>query len=146
MPSKAKSPRVNKSKEQIAAQIAQVQKVDREKMLVKLMFPIIENMKTIYDAQTVLQALSGFIKAKVDQKAAEFFVKDLQIDLSKEEDSEIKTAMEALLGLIEIEKGKDIAGLLERFGNILAQHSAREFMKQSMREITLDKIIAPDKK
>ena len=141
-----KTPRVNKTKEELAKQIAQVQKVEREKSLVKLMFPLLKDVKTIYDGQTALQALSGFIKAKLDQKTSEILVKDLELDFSKEEDTPIKKAVVALADMLEIEKAKDIAGLLERFGNILAVHGANEYMKQGMDKISIENIIAPDKK
>lgn len=137
-----KKPRVNKTKEQIVADVKHIEKVQREKALVKLMWPFIESQKTIYDAQTVLQALSGFIKVEMDKKSSELIVKELSIDLSKEKDSEIKTAVLKLLGLLEIEKAKDTASLLERFGNILAQYSAGEYLKNPMSMVSLDKIIA----
>ena len=141
MPTKPK--RVNKTKDELIAIQERQNKIEREKTLVKLMFPLVENMKTIYDAQTVLSALSGYIKLEVDKKAAQFVVSDFKFeDLDKEKDSEIKTAIFALKDLLAIEKANDIAGLLERFSKILAQHSANEFMKGPMKSITIDKIIA----
>lgn len=137
-----KTKRVNKTKDQIASEIKHFEKVNREKALVKLMFPIIANQSTIYNAQTVLSALSGFIKNEMDKRSSEFLVRDLKIDLSKEKDGEIKTAINTMIGLLEIEKAKESALLLERFANILAQHSASEFMKKPMSDISIDKIIA----
>lgn len=138
----SKKPRVNKSKTQLVEDIQKKQKTDRERTLVKLMFPLVEGQDSIYDAQTAVAALSGFIKADVDRRAAELLVQDLKIDLSKEKDSKIKTAVLELLGLLGPEKARDVANLLERFGNTLAQYSAHEYMKQSMKEISLDKILA----
>ncbi len=137
-----KKPRVNKTKAELEAQMAHLSKVAREKSLVKLMFPAISNIKTIYDAQTVLGALGGFIKTKLDEKVSAVLVKELVIDLSKEADSEIKTAMLDILGLIGPEKAKDVSSLLERFGNILAQHSAREYMKQPMVNIKVEQLVS----
>lgn len=137
-----KKPRINKTKDQLIAEQKHLQKIEREKSLVKLMFPLIENNKTIYDAQTSLQALSGFIKVKVDEKANELMVKDLVFDLKNEPESEVKTSILSLIDMLQLEKAKDISSLLERFGNILAQHSANEFMKQPMSVVTVDKIIA----
>ena len=137
-----KKPRINKTKEQLATEIKHLEKVNRDKMLVKMIFPLLSGQKNIYDAQTVLAALSGFIKSELDKKSAEFVVKDLKIDLSKEEDSEIKSAIISLMGLLEIEKAKDTAALLERFGNVLAQYSANEFMKGPISGVSVDSLVA----
>jgi hypothetical protein len=134
--------RVNKIKDQIKADMDKIHKVEREKTLVKMMFPLIETQKTIYDAQTTLQALSGFIKLKIEEKVSEFKVQDLKFDLSKEEDSEIKTSILTLIDMLAPENAKDTAGLLERFGNSLAQYSAHVFMKKPMSDVPMEDIIA----
>ena len=77
MPTKPKQ--IHKKKEELLAEAKHLQKIEREKTLVKMMFPHIENQKTIYDAQTVLQALSGFIKLGIEQKTAEIKIKDIKI-------------------------------------------------------------------
>lgn len=138
----AKSPRVNKSKDEIAAQIKQTQRIERQKTLARLMFPFLEGMKTIYEAQTVVMALSGFIKAALAQKSAEIVVKDLTIDLSKEEDSEVKSAIIALQGLLQTENADDAAALLERFGNGLGQFSSKKYMDNPMSSISVDEFVA----
>lgn len=134
--------RTNKSKEQLAAEMRHLEKVNRDKALVKLMFPIVSNQETIYNAQTVLAATAGYIKAEIDKKISEITVADLKIDVSKEKEGLIKSSLSDLLGLIAPEKAKDVSMLLERFANTLAQYSANEFMKKSMKEITIDKIIS----
>lgn len=134
--------RINKSKEQITADLEHKSKVEREKTLVKLIFPALGTQKTVYDAQTVLGALSGFIKVEIDKKSASLAVKDLPIDLSKEDDSEIKSAILTLIDMLALENAKDMSVLLERFGNILAQYSANEFMKQPINTIKIEDIIA----
>ncbi len=139
---KTKIPRVNKTKEQLIAETKHLEKVNREKSLVKLMFPLIENQKTIYDAQTALQALSGFVKLELDKKMNDVKVGDLVFDLSKDPESEIKTSVLGLIDMLKFENAKDTANLLERFGNILAQHSSREYMKQPMNIINIDMIVA----
>lgn len=137
-----KQPRVNKPKEQLISEAKHVEKVNREKTLVKMMFPHVATQKTIYDAQTALSALSGFIKFGTDTVLGKLTVKDLKIDLSKEESSEVKTAILNIMGLIELENAKEMAGLLERFGNTLAQYSANQFMKKPMSDITIDDIVS----
>ena len=134
--------RINKKKEEIVDEIKRKEKVQHEIAMVKDMFPIVENMATIYDAQTVLSAVSGFIQGELAKKTVEFKVGDLTIDLSLEKDSDIKTNMTTLLGLIENEKAEDIADLLERFSNILTKVAADKFHKQPMSELKIEDIVA----
>ncbi len=130
------------TKDQIAAQQDHLRRVERDKALVKLMFPFVEGQSTVYNAQTALIALSGYLKAKLDKVTSELKVSDLKINFEKEEETEIKWAMINLLGLIEQEGARDMSSLLERFGNSLAQFSANEYMKQPMSVITVEKIVA----
>lgn len=141
-----KTKRIPKTKNQLLAETEYRQKVDREKVLVKLMFPFVSTQKTIYDAQTALSALAGFLKFEMGKQQEGILVSDLKIDFSKEPESEIKKAMLNLYGLVQPEKAKDVAALLERFGNTLAQYSANQFMKNPMSDISIDKIVASDDK
>lgn len=134
--------RINKSKEEIAAQMKYNQEIEHQKKLARAMFPILSSQETIYDAQTVVAALAGFIKADMEDKIAALKVKDLEIDLSKEKDSPIKTAMLELRKLFEKESADDAAKLLERFGTTLSQYSSKEYMKNSMDTIKMDDFIA----
>ena len=106
------------------------------------MFPLLANQKSIYDAQTVLAALSGYAKASLDKKLQEILLGDLDIDLSHEDSSEIKTSMLNLLDLLAAENAKDMLMLMDRFGDTLAQYSAHEFMKKPISEIKVDMIVA----
>lgn len=118
-------------------------KVNKEKTLVKLMFPLIEDQDTVYDAQTALGALSGFVKAQLDQKISKILIQDLDIDLSKEKDSKIKSAIVLLIEQLGPENARDTAELLYRFSNILATHSASVYMKKNpMNMIKLTDIVA----
>jgi len=137
-----KPKRVNKSKDQLIADLKNIEKINREKTLVKLMFPYLKDQKSIYDAQTVLGALSGFVKIELDKKVAALLIKDLEINLDKEQPSEIKTAIISLIGLLELENAQEMAKLLERFGNTLAQYSAHEFMKHPISEIKIENIVS----
>ena len=60
-------PRINKSKEQILADMASKQKVEHIKEVVRKVFPLLK-VPTIYDGQTTLNALTGFIKADLEEK------------------------------------------------------------------------------
>ena len=136
-----KEKRENKSKEQIAAQLKQAEKVKRDKILVKLMFPFLTDMKTVYDAQTALMALSGYINAELTNRIEKLKINDLRLDLSKEEVSEIKDTMIKLMGQLETENAEDMADLLERFSNILPQIGAREFLKGPMSTLKIEDIV-----
>lgn len=136
------APRVNKKKEELIAEIERKQRIDNDKDLVKKMFPLIANMKTIYDAQTALSALSGFIVYGIDKKMSGIKVHELSIDLSKEEASEVKTAVMNLQTLLINEDAKTASALLKRFGDTLAQYSAKEYMKSPMKKLKITDIIA----
>ena len=137
----SKEPRKNKSKEQIAAQLKQQEKIKRDKILVKLLFPFLVDMKSIYDAQTALMALSGYMKAELSNRTAELKVSDLKLDLSKEEVTDVKDVMIKMMGKLEIENAEDMADLLERFSNILSQIGADKFLKGPMGSLKIEDIV-----
>lgn len=143
---RAKSPKRPMDKEAIAQAMAQQQKqaarVAREKTLVKMMWPIIEPLKTIYDAQTLLSAFAGFVTYDIEQKTNAVKVSEINIDLSKEKDAKLKDAMEKLAGLMAEESAKDAANLARRFGDTIAQYSAQTFMKQKMSKVKLTDFLA----
>ena len=130
-----------KSKEQIAQEMKRNEKIKRDKILVKLMFPFLENMKTIYDAQTVLSAVSGYMKADLASKTAELRVKDLVVDLSKEEDNDITHAMKNILEQLQEENAEDMAELLKRFSDILPQIGSNEYLKGPMSSLKITDIL-----
>ena len=139
-----KPKRQNKSKEQLVSEMKHLQTIQREKDLVRVMFPHIADMSTIYNAQTALNALSGFIKFEMDKRMGEINVSELDLlpYIEKEKASDIKSAIYSLIGQLGPEKAKDVSGLLERFGTGLAQFSAQEFMKQPMKKIKVDQLVA----
>lgn len=132
----------NKSKEQIAAEIKQNEKVKNDKIIVKLLFPFMENMKTIYDAQTALEAVSGYIKEGLAKKSELIKVKDLEVNLTQETESEVTSLMKNILGQIENEKAEDMADLLERFSSVLPKIGANEFLKGPMSTLKITDIVA----
>lgn len=137
-----KPKRANKAKEEIAAEMKRKAEIEHQKKLVRAMFPILNSVESIYDAQTVVNALSGFIKADMEDKIAELKVSDLEIDLKKEDDGAIKTAILELQELFSKEGADDASKLLERFGSMLSTFSSREFMKKPMDSIKPDDFIA----
>lgn len=134
--------RVNKSKEQISEEIKYTEKVTHLKEIVKQIFPVIANVDTIYDAQTVVNALSGFIEAHITNKLNEVKLSEITIDLSKEEESKIKTAIEQLVAMFPDESANELSETLERFGKSLSQYAAHTFMKQPMEILKVEDIVA----
>jgi len=134
--------RVNKSKEEIATEMKHKAVVSQQKELVKKIFAAIANQDTVFDGQTVLQALSGFIKYELSQKEATLKINDLLIDLSKQPKGKITKAIAELKVELQNENAKDTAQLLERFGNTLGQYSAATFMKNKMSKIKIEDILA----
>lgn len=148
-----KQKRTNKSKDEILYDIRQKEqierdetkrkdKVDREKALCKLIWPFIETQDTIYDAQTVLNALSGYITFSLTKKYEDIKVSNLDLDFTKEPESKLKTAIVSLAGLVALEGAKDSASLLERFGKTLAQYGSSQYLKKPMATLKMKDIIA----
>ena len=134
--------RIPKSKEELKAQMAHMQKIERSKKLARLIFPVVASMKTIYDAQTVVMALSGFIKAGLAEKMTAFTVNDVGVDLSKEKKSDVKAAVFALVTLLEDENADEMTALLERFGRGLGEFASKKYMENPMSVIKMEDFIA----
>lgn len=132
--------RAVKSTQQIKAEISQNEKVTHIKEVVAKVFPLLE-VDTVYDAQTVVNALSGFISAHVEAELYKIKLSDVNIDLSKEEDSKIKTAMVGLIDLLKDEPAKDLAQTLERLGKVFAEFGAAKFLKEPMTAIKIEDIL-----
>lgn len=118
------------------------QKVEKQKKLARAIFPMLSSQKNIYDAQTAIQAVAGFIKLGIANEMAKLNVKDVEFDLSKEKNSSIKDVMLQIHAFLCEENADDAVALLERFGNGLGQFSSREFMKNDMSFIKIDEFIA----
>lgn len=134
--------KVNKSKEEITAEMKHIQKVAEIKDMVTKIYPSLEGVETIYDAQTVVNALSGFIEAHIAKKLNEIPLSALDIDLSAEEDSKIKTAILAIMETMKDKSANELSETLERLGKTLSQYSAHTFMKQPISTITIKDILA----
>ena len=134
--------RINKTKEEISTEIKRVEKIAHMKDVVRAIYPLLENQDTIYDGQTVVNALSGFITAHIEKKVLDIKLNDIEIDLSKEEASKIKTSIENIIALMKDESAQELSETLERLGRALSQYSANTFMKKPMSEIKLEDIVA----
>jgi len=107
-----------------------------------MLWPFIQDQKTIYDAQTVVAATAGFIKQELDTKINSIVVKELTVDLSKEKDAVIKNAIENLLGLFQTESAEDASALLQKVAEYLGTYSAKKYMENKMEVIALDDFVA----
>lgn len=137
-----KRKRVNKSKEQIAAEMQHQQHIEDQKRLARLIFPVIEDMETVYDAQTVLNAISGYIKLDMEKKREALKLHDIVIDLDHEEESEIKTRMLRLVDLLQTESAKDLADLTEVMARKLPEYLMSQHIKGPMSQIKGEEFIA----
>lgn len=137
-----KAPRVNKTKPEIANDMANQVKITKEKEIGRKVFDCIKDQKSIYDAQTVVQAVAGYISLDLMRKEKVLKVSDMIIDISKEKDEAIVTAFKAILEVVKDESAKDISLFLEKFGGALSQYSSVEYMKKPMSEIKTEQFIA----
>jgi hypothetical protein len=134
--------RINKDKDEVTQEIIYKQKMAKIKKMVEEIYPEIESLSSIYDGQTVVNALSGFIVAHIEKKVLDIKMDDILIDLSQEEDSEIKTAITKIIKKMEGESAQVLSETLEKFGQSLSQYSAHTFMKQPMATIKLTDILS----
>ena len=133
--------RRNKSKDQIVEEMKHKDNVAHIKDVVGKIFPLLK-VDTIYDAQTVVNALSGFIMAHTEAKLKEIKLNEVTIDLSKEDESKIKTSMLAIIDLMKDEGAKELSEILERLGKTFSQYGSHEFLKKPMSAISIDNILA----
>ena len=140
-----KEKRTNKTKAELVDEVRKNVAVKHQVELAKKIYPLIEDQKTIYDAQTALGAAAGFIKLAIHNKTKEIFVNDIMPDiqesLKNEKKSDIKTAVENIINLLGIESAEEMVLLLDGFGKTLSGYSAKEYMQKPMSDIKLSDII-----
>lgn len=134
--------RVNKTKKEIVNDMQMQDKVKHIKEVVRNIFPMIEKLDSVYDAQTAVNALSGFISAYIEQRVAVIKLSELPIDLSKEEESNIKTAILEIMELLKDESAQEVSETLERLGTTLQQYIIHTHMTQPMSSIKIDDLVS----
>lgn len=137
---KAKTPKL--SKKEIAAQMEKTQEVQRQRTLARQLFPAVEQLETIYDAQTAFNAAAGHIKYGMLVKEKELKVSDLVIDLEKGNDTPMKHAVQSMLELVADESATDAMRLIEMMGSKLPEFLAMRHLKDPMNTITAEEYIA----
>lgn len=134
--------RQNKPKAQIEAEIKHQEKIKRQKSLAHSVFPAVEQLATVYDAQTVFNAVAGHLKYGLILKENELKVSDLSIDLEKGKPSPVKHAVETIVGLLKTENAKESMELLELMGAKLPEFLANKGLTGSMSQVTAEEFIS----
>jgi len=133
--------RVNKTKDEIAKEMAHKANIEKQKALARRMFPLLA-VESIYDGQTALNALSGYIKFEMAVRESKLKINDLLLDLKKEPDTQITKVMEALKAEFQDEPAKELSDLMERMAKTLESFIARKYINNPMSEIKLEDIVA----
>lgn len=141
-----KKPRVNKSKEAIASEIAQKQNIDAQKKLARRIFPYVEKLDSVRDAQTAFGAAAGYIKYGLLEAEKKLKVSDIEIDLSKEkpdgDTKKIVTALKLILNEIKDEPAGDMMRLTDLMGSKLPDFLANKGLQGKMSQVKLEDYIA----
>lgn len=138
----SKAKRIPKSKDELKATMEKDQRIARQRKLVRELWPLIEKLDTIYDAQTAFNAASGYIKYELSIQMSKVSVKDLKISLKDEKASDIKDSVFNILELLSFESASDVADLLEAVGNKIGQFGAYQYLKNPMTDLKLDDFVA----
>lgn len=136
-----KTPRINKSKEQISAEIKALEKVKHIKEVVRKVYPLL-NVETIYDGQTVLNALQGFIKVELEERVDKIKLSDLSLTFKDEKDSDIKKAMLTIVEELKDEPADEFSQTIERLSRAFSDFGAQKFLKNPMTDLKLEEILA----
>jgi hypothetical protein len=132
----------NKTKQEIINEIKHTEDVKTIKKIITDIYPLISELDTIYDAQTTLGAVSGFIKADLDEKIRKIKVSEVEIDVSKEKELKIKAIIEKIVKKVKDESAQDVSETLERLARAFSDFGAIEFVKGPMDKVKLDDILA----
>lgn len=136
-----RKPRENLSKQQLAQQAKQNEKVNRAKEMARTAFSLLKDIPTIYDAQTVFNAVTGHLMYGMEIAEAKLTVGMLDIDMDTGKDSAVKTAVEAILAALKDANAKEARSLMDEIGNKLPQYVAQQHMQDPM-TITAEEFIA----
>lgn len=137
-----KAKRVLKSKDEIKAEMEKGQRIARQKKLARDIWPLIAGLKSIYDAQTAVNAAAGYMKLELALKMTTVLVQDLTVSLKAEKKSDIKDSVQKIIALLAEQSADDAVALLERMGNGFGQYAALQYLKNPMDKIKVDDFIA----
>lgn len=137
-----KTKRVSKDKSQIAREMAfqekQKAKLDKQKYIAKTIFPFVEKLKTVYDAQTVFNAVAGYIDSTLAIEVSKIKVSDLNIVIDTKKGGELEKAVVNILKSMENVSAEDVSDLSQKMGQKLAEFVANKGLKDKMTIKTAD--------
>jgi len=136
-----KPQRKNLSKEDIVKEMEQKQKVVHLKEVVRMIYPTLEKVDTIYDAQTAINALAGFIDLEIEKKLKQIKMADIVIDLSGQEQGKITDAMNELIGLLKDESAEEASETLDRLAQVFGQFGMHKFLKGPMSDLKVTELV-----
>ena len=131
----------NKTKEENIEHIKAVEKAHKEKEITKRIFPLLQDCKTIYDAQTTLGAVAGFLQEGVQEELHKIIANQVTLDTSKVESETIKKAMEDIFKEIENEPAYVTSQILNKISSIFTAHGADKFLQNPMSSLPIEEII-----
>lgn len=134
--------KVERSKEEIKAELNNKAVVTQEKKDAREIFEALKLVDTIYDAQTVALYVSGYLTFEIQKKSSQYVVGDLPLVTSKEKNKKLKASVEALLETIKFKNATEVASLLKRMGDTIAQYGAAQYLKKPMSEFKVTDIIS----
>ena len=137
--------RINKSKEQIKAEMLLKAEISHEKQLATMIFPELQKQETVYDAQTLLHGLSGYIHHELENRTNKVLVGDLPVDVSKEKEGAIRDSFKTILEMLKEEKADNVVKLLKRYGDMLGYYGSVQFLKNPMSIIKEEDLIKSPK-
>lgn len=133
-----KPKRINKSKKQIVDEIELKAKVARQKEMVKRVFPLLKDLDNLYEAQTALMAVSGYLKEDIEKKMSIFKVNDIALDFKDEPKTKITEVMTSIKAELQNDCAVEAMDMLELFGNFIPNIGAEAYLKKPANELTLE--------
>lgn len=135
-----KPKRVNKSSEQVAAEMRQIQEVKRQRALTKdVIFPLlVKGSTSISNAQQMIQVLSMSIRQAFNAQMKDLKVADLKV--KEKIDPKVNQADYycELLTVLEGERLTDVINLLEGIENEIARLIKKETSERKLETLKTD--------
>jgi hypothetical protein len=133
--------RQNKSKEELLKEAEYRAIVTKKKELVKEIFPLLQKQKTLYDAQTVMGALAGFISQELKNKNDALILEDLNVDFKGLKEGPIRETVLAIYLSMNTEKAQMLSDLLNEMAEAFNKLGVHRFLNKEITEIKLDDLI-----
>lgn len=137
--------RINKTKEQIVADMKRKNSEESAKKIARDVFPFLTTNKTIYDSQTTVSAVSGYLKYELSKRINDIKVSNIREGvnelLKSEKKSIIKTAIVEILDSIDGQNVNDVTIVLDKISDGFGKYGAIQFLKKPMSELKMKDFI-----